>query len=269
MSARFLVVPQWQGSGSSRAMRLVTGAEAIRGDLPASATATVEVPLEAGDAEGTRIRRLSTIRLVRERLTAALAEVANERGGTPIVIGGDCGVAYAPVEHAAQTRRVAVLWLDAHPDAESAESSTSGAYTGMVLRHLVDDGVLDGSSIVLAGVRDASPSEDAFLAEAGVAVLEGTGGIAEALAATNADALHLHVDLDVLDPGAFDGAHSTVPFGWTVEQLLAVVREARAALPMASASIAGFAPDDAPGADHSGDLATILRLIGALAKPAA
>ncbi|GMA26881.1 hypothetical protein GCM10025874_01340 [Arenivirga flava] len=249
-------------------MRLATGAEAIRGDLPASATAAVDVPLEAGDAEGTRIRRLSTIRLVRERLTAALAEVENERGGTPIVIGGDCGVAYAPVEHAAQTRRVALLWLDAHPDAESAESSPSGAYTGMVLRHLVDDGVLHGSSIVLAGVRDASAAEESFLAEAGVRVQDDPAGIAEALLATNADALHLHVDLDVLDPGAFDAAHSTVPFGWSVEQLLTTVREARSALPLVGASIAGFAPDDAPGADMSGDLATILRLIGALAKPA-
>lgn len=268
MSARFLIVPQWQGSGSSRAMRLVTGAEAIRGDLPASSTATVEVPLEAGDAEGTRIRRLSTIRLVRERLTAALAEVENERGGTPIVIGGDCGVAYAPVEHAAQTRRVALLWIDAHPDAESAESSPSGAYTGMVLRHLVDDGVLHGSSIVLAGVRDASAAEESFLADAGVRVQDDPAGIAEALLATNADALHLHVDLDVLDPGAFDAAHSTVPFGWSVEQLLSTVREARATLPLVGASIAGFAPDDAQGADPSGDLATILRLVGALAKPA-
>jgi succinyl-CoA synthetase alpha subunit len=35
MTARFLVVPQWQGSGSARAMRLVDGAEAIGGDLPA------------------------------------------------------------------------------------------------------------------------------------------------------------------------------------------------------------------------------------------
>ena len=34
MAARFLVVPQWQGSGSDRAMRLVEGAEAILADLP-------------------------------------------------------------------------------------------------------------------------------------------------------------------------------------------------------------------------------------------
>ena len=49
MPAAFVVVPQWQGSGSSRAMRLVDGAEAIRGDLPTASTFSVNVPLEAGD----------------------------------------------------------------------------------------------------------------------------------------------------------------------------------------------------------------------------
>ena len=48
MAARFLIVPQWQGSGSSRAMRLADGAAAIRGDLPAAATLDIEVPVEAG-----------------------------------------------------------------------------------------------------------------------------------------------------------------------------------------------------------------------------
>ena len=41
MAATFVVVPQWQGSGSSRAMRLVDGAEAIRGDLPSASTRSV------------------------------------------------------------------------------------------------------------------------------------------------------------------------------------------------------------------------------------
>ncbi|RIJ25759.1 arginase family protein, partial [Clavibacter michiganensis subsp. insidiosus] len=57
MPASFVVVPQWQGSGSSRAMRLADGAEAIRGDLPASATHVVDVPVEAGESLGTGVLR--------------------------------------------------------------------------------------------------------------------------------------------------------------------------------------------------------------------
>ena len=98
MSSSFLVVPQWQGSGSSRAMRLVDGAEAVRHELPTAATRLIDVPLEAGDSEGTGILRFSSIRLVRERLERALAEIDD----VPIIIGGDCGVEYAGIEHAAR-----------------------------------------------------------------------------------------------------------------------------------------------------------------------
>ena len=41
---RFVVAPQWQGSPSARAMRLIDGAEAIAGDLPRSALTRIEVP---------------------------------------------------------------------------------------------------------------------------------------------------------------------------------------------------------------------------------
>ena len=58
---RFIVVPQWQGSASTRAMQLIDGAEQIAGDLPRSACTRVDVPLEAGEALGTATRRLSSL----------------------------------------------------------------------------------------------------------------------------------------------------------------------------------------------------------------
>ena len=54
---RYLVVPQWQGSPSSRAMPLIDGALAIAGDLPRSATTIQDVPMEAGESLGTGILR--------------------------------------------------------------------------------------------------------------------------------------------------------------------------------------------------------------------
>ena len=74
MTINYVVVPQWQGSGSSRAMQLVDGAESIRGDLPSSATRTVDIPLEAGDHQSTGVHRYSSILLVRDRMRHALAE---------------------------------------------------------------------------------------------------------------------------------------------------------------------------------------------------
>src|ERR1700744_4550298 len=97
MAATFVVVPQWQGSGSARAMRLVDGADAIRGDLPSASTVVVPVPLEAGEAQGTGVSRFSSIQLVRDRLAMTLSTI----DGVAITIGGDCGVELASVEHVA------------------------------------------------------------------------------------------------------------------------------------------------------------------------
>ncbi|HAM28218.1 MAG TPA: arginase, partial [Microbacteriaceae bacterium] len=137
MAATFLVVPQWQGSGSSRAMRLVDGAEAILGDLPGASTVSVEIPLGAGSDEGTLVNRLSAIQSVRDAQLTALGAVR----GLAVTIGGDCGVELAAIQHAAGANDgMAVVWLDAHPDLHTPETSPSRAFHGMVLRTLLGEG---------------------------------------------------------------------------------------------------------------------------------
>lgn len=282
MSSTFIVVPQWQGSGSSRAMRLVEGAEAIRRDLPSAATRVVEVPLEAGDSEGTGILRYSSIRLVRERLERTLAELDSRA----IVIGGDCGVEYAGIEHAARQGRVVVLWADAHADLNTPETSPSGAFHGMVLRALIDAGVVDAADVLLLGVRDLDDAEATFIESAGIRrVTPDEVGIAvaeRAAAARESDVepvLYVHVDLDVLDPGVFSGVGFPAPFGLELEKLTSAVGEARAALPLTGAGLTEFAPSTAArgtvddteaegdaDAAESDDLSAILRILAALSR---
>jgi len=80
---RYLVVPQWQGSPSSRAMQLIDGAHAIAGDLPRSSTTVLDVPMEAGEALGTGIHRLSALQRVRGLVADAL------EAGSSTVMGVD------------------------------------------------------------------------------------------------------------------------------------------------------------------------------------
>lgn len=284
MTSTFLVVPQWQGSGSSRAMRLVDGAQAIRADLPSVATRLIDVPLEAGDSEGTGILRYSAIRLVRERLERELAEL----DGTPIIIGGDCGVEYAGLEHAARQGRVVLLWADAHADLNTAETSPSGAFHGMVLRALIDAGAVSPADVLLLGVRDLDDAEARFIDEAGMPRVtpdEVGDRVADRVAAARAEGvepvLYVHIDLDVLDPGVFDGVGFPAPFGLTLEQLTTAVAQARARLPLVGAGLTEFAPaparDEVPGdsagaTDGEGDerasdaLTVILRILAALSR---
>ncbi|MCO7204784.1 arginase family protein, partial [Microbacterium sp. CnD16-F] len=127
---RFVVAPQWQGSPSARAMRLIDGAEAIADDLPRSALTRIEVPAEAGEALGTGIRRFSTLTRVRD----AIAEALDGADEPAVVVGGDCAVAVPGIAAAAARHpSLAVVWFDAHGDLHTPASSPSGALAGMAL----------------------------------------------------------------------------------------------------------------------------------------
>ena len=274
MPATFVVVPQWQGSGSSRAMRLIDGAEVIRGDLPSSSTVSVEIPLEVGDSQGTLVHRLSSIMLVRDRFAQALREVE----GTAISIGGDCGIELAAIEHATQTPDVAVIWFDAHPDLNTPESSPSGSFHGMVLRTLLGDGVEQlvpaapvlASHVVLAGARSFDPAEDSFIEENGIRCIEAadvsSDSLVAAVEAIGATSIYVHIDLDVIDSSDFTGLGFPEPFGVSAAALLETVKGLLARFPLAGAGITEFAP--ASVADSADDMPTILRIVGALSSAA-
>lgn len=260
--AAYVVVPQWQGSPSSRAMRLADGAAAIRADLPAAATHDVAVPLEAGDEQGTGVSRFGSLQLVRERL----GDVLGDLDEPAIVIGGDCAVSAAAVKHVGGDD-LALVWFDAHPDLNTPASSPSGAFAGMVLASIVGDGLVTAEHVVVAGAREWDPAEEDFAAEKGIASVDVAGiadaeAFAERIAGTGASRVYVHIDLDVLDPAEFGGLLEPIPFGVAASDLIAAVRALAARLPVAGATIASFAPESEDRAVD--DLPTILRLIGAL-----
>ena len=280
-AASFLVVPQWQGSGSSRAMRLIDGADAIRGDLPASRTHQVPVPAAAGESLGTGVNRFSSLTLVRDATEAELALLE----APVVIIGGDCGAELAAVQHALAAHpegSVAVVWFDAHGDLNDVDSSPSGAFHGMVLRALLGDGpdglastgsaVLAPAQLILAGTRALDDGESAFVDEKAIRVvapdeLEDPEAIVEAVAATGATAVYLHIDLDVLDPSAIGGIGYPEPFGVQPERLTEAIRALRRRFELAGAGLMEFAPDSPDAAGH--DLPVILRILGALTGPSA
>ncbi len=253
-------------------MRLVDGAEAIRGDLPVSATTVVDVPLGAGSDEGSAVHRLSSIIAVRDALQLAI----HTASAMPIVIGGDCGAELGSIASAIADGTTAVVWIDAHPDINTPESSPSGAFHGMVVRTLLGEGPeglvpaapLNPKHLVLAGTRALDDAESDFVAEAGIRLIGvdelDAGSITSALEATGATSVYLHVDLDVLDPAYVDGIGFPEPFGVSLQQLLDVIAAAKAALPLVGAGVTEFAPSSPESAVD--DLGSILRIVGALSS---
>ena len=276
MAATFLVVPEWQGSASSRSMRLIDGAEAIRGDLPSSATRAVEIPLGAGDAVGSGVHRYSSLAVVRERLAEALRQVP--ASDVPIVIGGDCGVELAAVEHA----MVGAASRGSAPRRDLVRRAPGSQHARLEpVRRLLRHGAarparrgragtgrrpaLDPASVVLAGTRALDDGEAEYLEASPIVRIDADGvgaGLGAVLDPLGFDELYLHVDLDVLDPAEFDGVPDPQPFGVATADLTAAIGAALAGRRLAGAGITMFAPASPDAA--TGGLAPILRILSAL-----
>jgi arginase len=87
-----LCVPQWQGSASSQAPRLMAGARRAAGLVRADAAVTVPV-LEAGGGKVAGIRALDVL-VENQRLTREALAGIDDR---VITVGGDCAVDIAPI----------------------------------------------------------------------------------------------------------------------------------------------------------------------------
>lgn len=264
--ARFLVIPQWQGSPSTRAMLLVDGASAIAGDLPRAATTVINTPVEAGDALGSGVHRLSSLQRIR---TLAAEHITQ----STVVIGGDCSVSVAALS-AIDRDDLAVVWCDAHADLHTPETSPSGAFSGMALRAILGEGDprlalapgIPRDRVVVVGAREIDPGEEkplTGLRRVGIADLEQPDALADAVAATGAARVWVHIDVDVLDPSEIAGVSSPAPFGTSPAALGTAIRALRARFPLVGATIAGFAPRTP--VDAVDDLGAILRLVSAVA----
>ena len=131
-------------------------------------------------------------------LEAAAAEVsaALDQGELPLLTASDCTICIATLPTAA--RRIPglqVLWLDAHGDFNTPDTTPSGFLGGMCLAAacgLWDAGwpdTLDPAAVSFLGVRDLDPGERVEVEQAGV----GTGVPGDG-------PVFVHLDLDVLDP---------------------------------------------------------------------
>ena len=152
--------------------------------------------------------------------TPALAAELPER---PIVLGGCCCSHVGAVTGlASRLGRLAVIWLDAHGDLNTPESSPSGNQWGMPLRMLLDAETVNAADVVLVGARNLDPPEEDFIAGSGLHL--GADGLEAALEGTTG--AYVAFDCDVLEPGEF-ASFMPEPDGLTLseaEEFLALAR---------------------------------------------
>jgi arginase len=201
----------------------------------------VHVPLlEMCSAADPRLRYLDCITAVLRRLLDRVT-LCVEAGHFPLVLGGDHSLALGSIHGAAHARRLGVVWIDAHGDFNTAETTPSGNIHGMPLaalsglgdsrlvslgRHL--GGAVDPSRVALVGVRQLDSGERALLKQAGATVLAMEQidriGVYQAVcraidvASKDTDGIYLSMDLDVLDPVYAPGVGTAVPGGLTYRE---------------------------------------------------
>jgi arginase family enzyme len=185
-----------------------------------------------------------------ETLAMQTLAVASDLPARPIVLGGCCCAHVGAVEGlAARHGRVGVLWLDAHGDLNTPESSPSGNEWGMPLRMLLDRGTVDAGDVVLWGARNLDPPEEEFIADNAI------GDDPETLLG-RAEAVYVALDCDVLAPDEM-AVYMPEPGGPTLEELEQLLAEVRESGKLVGVGFTALVPDPA-NVDRVERLATAL-----------
>ena len=190
-------------------------------------------------AAGTELPYPEALVVEEESLEAQSAAIAAGLPQRPLVLGGCCCAHVGAIRGlAARHGRLAVVWLDAHGDLNTPETSPSGNEWGMPLRMAIDEGSARPDDVALVGVRDLDPPEAEFAAANGIDddLDRALGGVGAAYVA---------LDVDVLEPGLVP-CFMPVPGGPSIADVESVIRSTATRVPVAGLGITGLAPAAEP-----------------------
>jgi len=199
---------------------------------------------ESAPAGTTTARYLPQIAHTCARL-ADIVEHAADRGRTPIVLGGDHSCAVGTVagmtrHFRGQSRKLGLIWIDAHADMNTPESSPSGNVHGMPLACIIGLGpaeltglagpppMVDPGNVAIVGLRSVDDIERLNVRGAGVHPFtmrdideRGLRNVMqEAIhcASSGTAGFHLSLDMDAVDPAEAPGVGTPVHGGMTYRE---------------------------------------------------
>jgi arginase len=210
-------------------------------DLGNVPVAQAESVGDAGPGDAKYLRQIAaTCERLGELVASGLAE-----GKMPLVLGGDHSIAVGTVAGVSRffresNRKIGMLWIDAHADMNTPQSSPSGNVHGMPLACCAGVGPeelvrmfgfspkVDPANIALLGVRDVDPLEAETVRNAGVRAftmreidergMRAVIGEAIAIATSDTAGFHLSLDMDFVDPQYAPGVGTPVRGGATYRE---------------------------------------------------
>ena len=185
------------------------------------------------------------------RQTEHLTRTAFAAQRFPILLTGNCINTLGVLS--AFDQPPALLWLDAHADLHTPETSTTSFLDGMALSVITgrchtqhfQHTRLPEENVILLGVRDVDAGERAALAS--MQVVRSSRELWSALARIAAPNVYLHIDLDALDPAMLHANEFAAPRGLSLHTLHDVIAAAHANGGIGAAAFSAYDP----AADHS------------------
>lgn len=199
----------------------------------------VPVPEESVETNESGLKHLPVVAEVNSIVSELVAKT-RQADEFPIVLGGDHSISAGSAAGARRSGHIGLLWVDAHGDYNTPETTPSGNLHGMPLGALLgnepaamvaysDAPPIQPQEVVLIGVRSLDSGERNALRENNVTVHTmreiDEGGIADVTSRVLANftdagvtGIHVSFDMDVLDPQVAPGVGTPVPGGLTYRE---------------------------------------------------
>jgi arginase len=193
---------------------------------------------------------------------ASIVRKAVTAGQLPLVLAGSCDASkgiLSGFDHS----RCSVVWIDAHGDFNTPETTISGFFPGMSLAVITghcyqnywaqigNNSPISEVATLLLGVRDLDPAERQRLERSAIQVVNWREGKPQADVRACLDALakrvqevYLHVDMDAFDPQVAPGVvDHPVSGGLSLQDMEAAIRAVAARFRIRAAALATYNPD--------------------------
>lgn len=224
---------------------------------------------ETQEIEDPQLKYLPEIVTSCSKLATSVKSIL-DAGDFPLILGGDHSMSIGSIAGVAahckeQNKRLGVLWIDAHADMNTPETTPSGNIHGMPLASCLGIGdealtnlydfspKISNDRIVLIGLRSVDPGEKTLIKEKGIkaySMLEiDRQSIAKVIEDTiiyfkakKIDHLHISFDLDSVDPSIATGVGTPVPGGLSFREVHLIMETIAEQMVVSSFEIAEVNP---------------------------
>jgi arginase len=223
--------PQWQGSGLTDELK--SGAETF--DSYFKNSDKIKIPLS--DKELTTIDNIKCYQPLLEQTTLFKQIIADKKPSKISTIGGDCAIEIIPISWLNKIYQgdICIIYIDAHADLNTPDSSPSKAFHGMPLRTLLGEGNekfvdllfsrLQPEQICYVGLRDLDEPEREYILRHNITSVTNCQFAEIQGKVSNFKNVYIHLDLDVLDKSEYEFSMFPTNIGSSVSDVAELIRK--------------------------------------------